>query len=89
MRHKVYKAELDVYDWVVVMTCYFRHLKEVFLKADIEVTPENKREIDKVIQGLLGVEYKNCPVTWREIKERLAQDESKFVSTLKQAWSDR
>ena len=28
-----------------VMTCYFRHLKEIFKKAGIEVTRENKREV--------------------------------------------
>jgi hypothetical protein len=27
------------------MTCYFRHLKEIFKKAGIEVTRENKREV--------------------------------------------
>ncbi len=71
------------------MTCYFRHLKEVFSKADIEVTPDNKREIDKVIHGLIGVEYKDCPSAWREIKNRLAQDEAGFVSALKRAWNNR
>jgi len=71
------------------MTCYFRHLEEVFSKADIEVTSENKREIDKVIHGLVGVEYKQCPDVWREIKKRLAQDEAGFISALKQAWKRR
>ena len=71
------------------MTCYFRHLKEVFSKADVEVTSENKREIDKVIHGLVGVEYKQCPDVWREIKKRLAKDEAGFISALKQAWKSR
>ena len=71
------------------MTCYFRHLREVFSKADIEVTSENKREIDKVIHGLVGVEYKQCPDVWREIKKRLAQDEAGFILSLKQAWKSR
>jgi hypothetical protein len=71
------------------MTCYFRHLKEVFSKADIEVTSENKREIAQVIHGLVGVEYKQCPDVWREIKRSLAQNEAGFVSALKQAWKSR
>lgn len=71
------------------MTCYFRHLKEVFSKADIEVTFENKREIDKVIHGLVGVEYKHCPDVWREIKRRLAQDEAGFVFALQHALKRR
>jgi ATP-dependent Zn protease len=71
------------------MTCYFRHLKEVFLKADIEVTSDNKREIDRVVHGLIGEEYKHCPDVWREIKTRLAQDEAGFVLALQQTWKSR
>lgn len=68
------------------MTCYFRHLKQVFEKAGIDVTKENKREIDKVIHSIVGVEYKSCPAAWKEVKKRLAEDESKFVAQLKEEW---
>ncbi len=64
------------------MTCYFRHLNEVFKKAGIKVTDQNKREIDRVIHEIVGVEYKNCSATWRKVKERLAEDEAAFVSRL-------
>jgi len=48
-----YKFEKPVYMFRgFVMTCYFRHLKQVFEKAGIEVTSENKREIDRVIHGI-------------------------------------
>jgi len=67
------------------LTCYFRHLQEVFQKAGIEVTKENKREIDKVTHGIVGVEYKNCPAAWREVKKRLAEDKEAFVKRLKDA----
>jgi len=67
------------------MTCYFRHIQDVFKKAGIEVSTENKREIDRVIHGIVGVEYKNCPATWREVKKRIAEDEECFVSELKKA----
>ena len=67
------------------MTCYFRHIQHVFKKAGIEVTSENKREVDRVIHGIVGVEYKNCPAAWREVKKRIAEDESDFVSKLKEA----
>ena len=66
------------------MTCYFRHIQHLFEKAGIEVTKENRREIDKMIHNIVGVEYKNCPATWREVKQRIAEDESAFVSELKQ-----
>lgn len=67
------------------MTCYFRHLKQVFEKAGIEVTSENKRDLDSVIHDIVGVEYKNCLNTWKEVKKRLAEDEEVFISKLKEA----
>jgi len=71
------------------MTCYFRHLREVFRKAGIEVKRENRRELDRVIHGIVDTEYKNCPKTWREVKKRMTEDKEDFVSKLKEAWSKR
>ena len=71
------------------MTCYFRHLKEIFKKAGIEVTGENKREIDRVIRNIVGVKYVDCPATWRKVKKRIAEDEAEFVLMLKEAWNKR
>lgn len=71
------------------MTCYFRHLKEVFNKAGIDVTPQNKQQIDRIIHGIVGVDYKNCPATWRQVKNRLADDEAGFVAVLKSAWKSQ
>lgn len=68
------------------MTCYFRHLQEVFQKAGIEVTNVNKREIDKVIHEIVGVNYKDCPGTWKEVRKRIAEYERSFVSELKEKW---
>ena len=65
------------------MTCYFRHLKTIFEKAGITLTQENKQNIDKTIHSIVGVEYKNCPATWKEVKKRITEDEENFVSTLK------
>ena len=67
------------------MTCYFRHLKAVFKKAGIEVTHENKRAIDKVIHTIVGVDYKNCSSSWKEVKKRIAEDEDAFIFKLKKA----
>lgn len=69
------------------MTCYFRHLREIFEKAGIEVTEANKREIDRVIHEIVGVKYKDCPSTWKELKKRVAQDEESFVLELREKWS--
>ncbi len=70
------------------MTCYFRHLSEVFNKVGITVTPENRKQLDKVIHNLMGTEYMNCPSIWREIKKRLAEDEAGFLLKLEEAWKD-
>ena len=67
------------------MTCYFRHLEAVFEKAGINVTKDNKREIDKVIHSIVGIEYKNCSATWKEVKKRLGEGEKSFISTLREA----
>jgi hypothetical protein len=64
------------------MTCYFRHLTQIFVELGVEVTPENKRDIDKKIHKLVGVEYKNCSATWKEIKKRRAEDDSEFMTAL-------
>jgi len=66
------------------LTCYFRHLKIIFEKVGVTVTETNKREIDRVIHGIVGVEYKNCSPTWKEVKHRLADDEDQFLTALKQ-----
>jgi len=69
------------------VTCYFRHnqMKEVFAKAGVEVTKENRKEIDRIIHSIVGVEYKNCSATWKMVKERLSEDEHAFVEKLKSA----
>lgn len=71
----------------ISMTCYFRHkqMKEVFEEVCVEVTKENKKDLDKVIHGILGVEYKNCPATWKAVKAHLAEDRASFVQQLKAA----
>lgn len=67
------------------MTCYFRHLKEIFGKAGIEVTKENRQEIDRVIRKTVRVKYGGSSDVWREVKRKIAKDETSFVSTLKTA----
>jgi len=61
-------------------------MKDVFEKADIEVTKENRKEIDRVIHAIVGVEYKNCSPTWKAVKEHLAADEDAFIERLKSAF---
>jgi hypothetical protein len=65
--------------------CYFRHLGEIFGKAGIEVVRENKKEIDKIIHALVGIDYPNCPAAWKPVKTRISEDEAAFVFALKGA----
>ncbi|MCW4033405.1 MAG: hypothetical protein NWF08_08480 [Candidatus Bathyarchaeota archaeon] len=67
------------------MTCYFRHMKPIFNKMGLEITNENKKEIDKAIHDIVGVEYKNCSATWREVKKRISEDEESFTFKLKES----
>jgi len=55
--------------WLVT-TCYFRHLQQILKRAGIEPTSENRQEIDRIIHNILGVNYKNCPATWKDVKKR-------------------
>ena len=65
------------------MTCYFRHLKLIFEKANIIITKENKQDVDKVIHSIVGIDYKNCSATCKEVKKLIIEDEAKFVKMLK------
>ena len=69
------------------MSCYFRHMKEILEEAGVEVTKENKKDIDRVIHGLVDVEYKNCSPTWKAVKEQIKIDDktkNRFIKRLKQ-----
>ncbi len=65
------------------MTCYFRHLRGVFQKAGIEVTKENRQDIDRAIHDIVSVKYKTCPAAWKEVKKRITEDEDAFASELR------
>ena len=70
------------------MSCYFRQLKDILAEAGVEVTPGNRKEIDRAIYKIVGVEYKDCPVAWRALKQQMMGDEQKhrdFVKKLKNA----
>lgn len=70
------------------MSCYLRHLNDLLDEAGVEVTPGNKRQIDQAIHKIVGVEYKDCPVAWKAIKQQAIGDEQKrrdFIQKLKTA----
>ena len=62
-------------------------MKEILEEAGVEVTKENKKDIDRVIHGLVDVEYKNCSPAWKAFKEQIKIDDktkNSFINTLKQ-----
>ncbi len=68
------------------MSCYFRHMKDVLEEAGITVDKGNKKDVDRVIHEIVGVEYKDCSPTWKEVKARVRGDEAaraRFVAELK------
>ena len=70
------------------MSCYFRHMKDIFEAAGVEVTKENKKQLDKVIHELVGGVYKHCPSAWKAVKEHIKGDKksrSRFIQNLKKA----
>lgn len=62
------------------MSCYLRHLDDVVNAAGVKLTPENRKEVDRTIKELLGLDY--CPDVWKEVKKRLAADEHGFIADL-------
>lgn len=69
------------------MSCYFRHMKEVLVEAGIEVTPANKKQVDRAFHQIAGIAYKECPAAWKKLKSELADEKKRkeLVRKLKQA----
>lgn len=71
------------------MSCYFRRMSDILKEAGIEVTADNKREVDRLIHSIVGVDYKNCPSTWKTVKGQGADKALRtvFVKELKRGFS--
>ena len=70
------------------MSCYFRHLKDILNEAGIEVNPSNRKQIDRTIHDIVEVTYKDCPTTWKKLKQEIISNEQKrqdFIKKLQNA----
>ena len=70
------------------MSCYLRHLKDIIEETGIEVTSANRKQVDQAIHQIVGVKYKNCPETWKKLKQQLTDNDTarqEFISQLKSA----
>ena len=71
------------------MSCYFRHLKDVMAEAGVDVTPANKKEVDKALHEMVGAIYKDCPGAWKNLKQQMSNeaDRAEVVKKLRKALS--
>ncbi len=71
------------------MSCYFRHLKDILEEAGIDVTGANRKQVDQSIHQIVGVTYKDCPETWKRLKQQLSGNEHKRQELIGQLKSAR
>jgi hypothetical protein len=66
-------------------------MEDIFSEAGIQVTKENKRELDRVLHELVDVKYKSCSPTWSRIKELRADEVSrgKLIDALRARWKSK
>ncbi len=70
------------------MSCYLHHIKDVLAEAGIELTAANRKQIDRAVHQIVGVAYKDCPVTWKRLKAEIRGDDLKkqeFIRQLRDA----
>ncbi len=74
------------------MSCYFRHMKDVFQEAGVEPGHENKKILDRLIHEWAGVQYKHCPAAWKAVKAGIRSDKARrrqLIEALRQSTSER
>jgi hypothetical protein len=63
-------------------------MNNIFKELDIEITKENKKEIDRILHKIVEIEYKNCPDAWKKIKEIIKggdeEEKTKFILLIKE-----
>ena len=59
------------------MSCYTRHLEELFNDIGFPFTKENKKVGDALIRKVLRMSKADCPDVWRKLKTVLADKDKK------------
>jgi hypothetical protein len=59
------------------MSCYVRHLTELFAQEGLEYNKPNRQKVDKKIRALLELPREDCPVVWKRVKPMLADAEGR------------
>jgi hypothetical protein len=47
---------------------------DIFEEAGIEVTKDNKKDVDRKVHEIAGVPYKDCPAAWAAVKAMKADE---------------
>ena len=67
----------------------FYKIPTIFHEAGIEVTPANRKQIDRAVHRLIGADInEHCPTVWKMLKQQVLADDDKgkeFISRLKAA----
>ncbi len=64
------------------MSCYLRHLNDVLRDAGIDPERMDRKEVDRAIHRMMGVEHKHCPDAWKGVKAELERDREGFIRRL-------
>jgi hypothetical protein len=69
------------------MSCYTKHLEELFLEIGFPFTKENKKVGDALIRKVLKMSKADCPDVWKKLKTVLADKDKKksLIKELKKA----
>jgi hypothetical protein len=66
------------------MSCYLGRMKDVLDEAGIVVTPANRKQVDQAVHQAVGLAYKDCPTTWKKVKQDTTGDENKRRALIEQ-----
>ena len=71
------------------MSCYVRHLTDVFEALSVENNKDNRKAIDKAIRKILKMD-EPCPLVWKRLKTILADRKKKedLVKKLKMEFAE-
>jgi hypothetical protein len=59
-------------------------MKDVLDEAGIVVTPANRKQVDQAVHQAVSVAYKDCPTTWKKVKQDITGDENKRRALIEQ-----
>ena len=70
------------------MSCYLRHLDDIFLAAGIRLTKADRPRIHAIIQEI--TQRQTCPEVWRSLKARLPREDTwdQLVFQLRTRWRE-